>query len=191
MLLDGEELAAVLHHELLHIQRGDLWWTAIGGVLRDLTWFVPSTRRIYGLMLAEQELACDDCVPGERRRVALASALARVWQEAVPARKATAKPAGLRGRAEPSMRGSLGIFSPEQKTYLEVRIRRLLDGPGGSCGPAGSTELGDQRSSTRRSTVLVVGLLLVPVVLAQVGMSLVAMDNMGCDLPQVLWSVMR
>jgi len=50
------------------------------GILRDLTWFLPITRRLYKRLLVEQEVACDDRVTGEPRRLALASALARVWQ---------------------------------------------------------------------------------------------------------------
>ncbi len=164
-LLDREELEAVLCHELLHIRRGDLWWTALGGVLRDLTWFLPSTRRLYRFLLTEQEMACDDGVLGESRRLALASALARVWQ------------AGFGSGQAP--RGALALFSPEQSTHFEARVRRLLDHPGSI-----------ENSPSRRALlapVVVVGLF-VP---AQLVAALAAMDQMGCGMHGLLATLIR
>lgn len=155
-LLDREELEAVLCHELLHIRRGDLWWTAIGGVLRDLTWFLPPTRRLYRFLLTEQEMACDDGVLGETRRLALAGALARVWQ------------AGIGSGQAP--RGALALFSPEQSAHFEARARRLLDHPAGVANSVSCRAL--------LTVVLVVGLF-VP---AQLVATLVAMDQMGCGM---------
>lgn len=163
VLLDGEELDAVLCHELLHIRRGDLWWATAGAVLRDLTWFLPATSRLYELMLSEQELACDDHVVGEARRLALASALARVWQAQI--------------KSGPAPRGALALFSSAHDrtahTDLEVRVRRLLDHPGTTVG-----------STLRRALLMVVAVLglFVP---AQLGASLIAMDAMGCNLNQI------
>ena len=83
-LLDAAELRAVLVHELLHLRRRDLWWTVLGGALCDLTWFLPPTRRLYAQLVAEQEIACDDTIQDPAQRLALASALARVWQAQLP-----------------------------------------------------------------------------------------------------------
>ena len=120
-LLDAEELAAVLRHELLHLRHGDLWWTALAGILHDLVPFWGPTRRLYRLLRLEQELACDDGVVGESRRLALASALARVWQ------------AGL--GPGPALRGSRVRVPPAAGLPVEARIRRLLDRPGSVPAP--------------------------------------------------------
>lgn len=163
-LLDEEELDAVLCHELLHIRRGDLWWATAGAALRDLTWFLPATRRLYEQMLAEQEVACDDHVVGENRRLALASALARVWQTQI--------------KSGPAPRGALAFFSSAHDrtahTDLEVRVRRLLDRPGIAAG------------STLRRALLVVVAVLGLFVSAQLGASLIAMAAMECNLNQIV-----
>ncbi len=162
VLLDAEELSAVLCHELLHIRRSDLWWSAVASALYDLTWFLPATRLLYRKMMAEQEIACDDHIVGETRRLALASALARVWQAQV--------------RSAPSPRGSLGLISPEQTGVLEGRMRRLLDLPG----------IGVASSHHRALSISLV--LLCLFIVAQLGATAVAMNNMGCGLYQ-FWAV--
>ena len=161
-LLDREELGAVLYHELLHIRRGDLWWTVGGGVLRDLTWFLPSTRRLYAQLRAEQEVACDDGVPGARQRLALASALARVWQAALVAPQ--------------TPRGALALAAPEHEApwTAEARVRRLLEQP----------ETPADRPPYR--TLLAVAALLGLFVSAQLGAATLAMDKMACELQQFL-----
>ncbi len=116
-ILDTAELEAVLCHELLHLQRGDLWRNALAVVLHDLTFFLPPTRRLYHVLRAEQELACDDQVVGPARRLALASALARVWQHQLG--------------VAPAARGVLALLAPRATAAVEVRLRRLLDQPGG------------------------------------------------------------
>lgn len=174
-MLDGEELDAVLCHELLHLRRGDLWWATAGAVLRDLTWFLPVTRRLYSQLVTEQEIACDDQVSGERRRLALASALARVWQAELGHSDATLR----------SPRGALAFLSPEPEhqrsalTNLELRVRRLLD--------MQSTSVG--RASPRALVALagIVGLF-VP---AQLALALLAMNSMGCSLNGFLMTVAR
>ncbi len=167
-LLDSEELEAVLCHELLHIHRGDLWWTAIGGVLRDLTWFLPATRRLYRLLLTEQEVACDDGVLGEPRRLALASALARVWQAEISQ--------GLAGAAP---RGALALSSPDHSARLEARVRRLLDHPGIAT------------ISTSRRGLLVVAAVLGLLVPAQLLATLLTMSSMGCGIYGFLSTVIQ
>lgn len=159
-LLDQEELEAVLCHEVLHIRRGDLWWAALGGVLHDLTWFLPATRRLFRLMLTEQEMACDDGVLGEEKRLAMASALARLWQ------------AGLNSVSSP--RGSLSFFSHQQSMHFEARVERLLDYPGTTAN-----------SSPRRGLLAVV-VLLALFVPAQVGATLLIMGSMGCGVHRLL-----
>lgn len=109
-LLDAEELDAVLYHEIVHVRRGDTWRKVLFGFLRDLSWFTPHTRRLYGSMLAEQEVACDDGVHGEPRRLALASALAHIWQ----------------ANSNVQSHGTLDHWSKEQSQLTETRINRLL-----------------------------------------------------------------
>lgn len=168
-LLDGEELEAVLCHELLHIRRGDLWWAAAGAVLRDLTWFLPATRRLYEQMLSEQEVACDDHVLDENRRLALASALARVWHTQI--------------KTESAPRGSLALLnsapSRTAHTDLEVRVRRLLDRPGIAAG------------STLRRALLKVVAVLGLFVSAQLGAFFIAMVAMECNLSQLISTMPR
>lgn len=164
-LLDGEELDAVLNHELTHIRRGDLLWTAIGGVLRDLTWFLPATLRLYHFLLTEQEIACDDCVLGEPRRLALASALARVWQNGI--------------EAGPTPRGALTLLSPEQSAHFEARVQRLLDYPGTSS------------SSTSRRALLAVAVTLGLFVPAQLMVTLLVMNSMGCGMQGFLATIIH
>ncbi|HEX8598642.1 MAG TPA: M56 family metallopeptidase [Chloroflexia bacterium] len=160
--LDDEELDAVLTHELQHVRRGDLWWTALCGVLRDLTWFLPATRHLYALMLSEQEMACDDAVAGEPRRLALASALVRVWQK------------GLRVEVAPPPRGSLAFLTPRRWDQVEERARRLLDHPGVT------TQVSPYKA------IVALGVLLAVFMLAQIASAMVAMQGMGCDIHQLM-----
>ncbi|MEO6457940.1 MAG: M56 family metallopeptidase, partial [Chloroflexia bacterium] len=159
-LLDKEELSAVLCHELIHLRRGDLWWSALAGMLRDLAPFLPSTRRMYQLLLAEQEIACDDQVIGESRRLALASSLARVWQAGIS--------------SVPPPRGALALLSAPEPNRFETRMRRLLE-------RTGSTDIGIPNQA-----LLLVGSMLGLFVVAQLWATAVAMDKMGCGLHQVL-----
>jgi beta-lactamase regulating signal transducer with metallopeptidase domain len=163
-LLDDEELNAVLCHEIMHIRRGDLWWTALCGVLRDLTWFFPTTRHLYTQMLAEQEVDCDDHVLGEPRRLALASALVRVWQSGMEVSRAP--------------RGALALFSPQNSRLphegIEARVRRLLENPGVTAG------------SSPYKALLVLGGLLTLFTLVQLVAAGAAMETMGCNLNQLM-----
>ncbi len=163
-LLDREELDAVLWHELAHISRRDLLYTALAGVLSDLTWFLPMTRYLYGLLVAEQELACDDHVRNESHRLALASALTRV-------RHAQVKPA-------PSPQGALSFFAAPRRgsgcSNFEARVRRLLDPPG------------TPTVTMPFRTVWTVGAAAGFFALVQFGAILAAMESMGCGASQFL-----
>lgn len=162
-LLDREELMSVLCHELLHVRRADLLWSSLANALRDLTWFLPATRKLYGQLLLEQEMACDDQIWGESRRLALASALARVWQARLSLPSAP--------------RGSLYFMSVETNGAIETRARRLLELPG---TPGGAR--------THRGLVLSL-MLLGAFVMAQLTAIEIAMRGMGCSLFQ-LWAML-
>jgi hypothetical protein len=71
----------VVAHELAHLRRGDmrLAWLALW--LRDTFCYLPISRQLYQQLRHDQELACDDlAVAVTGRPLALASALAKVWQ---------------------------------------------------------------------------------------------------------------
>ncbi|HMA35411.1 MAG TPA: M56 family metallopeptidase [Chloroflexia bacterium] len=162
-LLDVEELDAVLGHELLHLRRGDLWWTVLAGILHDLLPFWGPTRRLYRLLRLEQELACDDGVIGASRRLALASALARVWQ------------AGL--GPGPAWRGTLTLVPPAPGRTVEARIRRLLDRSGSVAASPIYRALGAGGA--------VLGLILA----VQIAATLWTMGQLQCDLHQFgMWA---
>lgn len=116
--LDRRELEAVLAHELEHVARRDYFVIWLATVLRDAFFYLPTSRAAYRLLQKEKELACDDGAVGVTRRpLALASALAKVWHNAVD------RPCQLRvGAAQPLV---------EVGESIQDRIGRLLSAPGG------------------------------------------------------------
>jgi beta-lactamase regulating signal transducer with metallopeptidase domain len=82
--LDQRELEAVITHELAHVARRDTLVFWVARMLRDAFWYLPTSRTAYHLLEQEKELACDDlAVAVTRRPLALASALTKVWLQAV------------------------------------------------------------------------------------------------------------
>ncbi|MFL5658677.1 MAG: M56 family metallopeptidase, partial [Ktedonobacteraceae bacterium] len=82
--LDRRELEAVLAHELEHVARRDYLMTWLATMLRDAFFYLPTSWAAYRQLQQEKELACDDLAVGATHRpLALASALAKVWQHAV------------------------------------------------------------------------------------------------------------
>jgi Zn-dependent protease with chaperone function len=79
--LDRRELEAVLAHELGHIARRDYLAVWLSTVLRDAFCYLPTSWAAHRQLSTEKELACDDlAVRVTGRPLALASALAKVWQ---------------------------------------------------------------------------------------------------------------
>ena len=112
--LDRQELEAVLAHELGHVARRDYPVVWLATVLRDAFCYLPTSRAAYRQLQHEKELACDDlAIAATNRPLALASALAKVWQPALGAPTfETAQPLVKVGEA------------------IEGRIERLLAAPG-------------------------------------------------------------
>jgi beta-lactamase regulating signal transducer with metallopeptidase domain len=82
--LDRRELEAVIMHELAHVARRDTLVLWMGRVLRDAFWYLPTSRAAYRQLEQDKEFACDDLVVGVTHRpLALASALTKVWLQAV------------------------------------------------------------------------------------------------------------
>ncbi len=82
--LDRQELEAVIMHELAHVARQDTRVLWIGRVLRDAFWYLPTSRVAYRQLEQDKEPACDDLAVGVTHRpLALASALTKVWLQAV------------------------------------------------------------------------------------------------------------
>jgi Zn-dependent protease with chaperone function len=116
--LDHREIESVLAHELGHMARHDYLMTLLATMLRDAFFYLPTSWAAYRELQADKELACDDlAVSVTQRPLALASALAKVWQQ--------------------SFAGSpLGVAQPlaEAGMWIEQRIERLVEGrPPGPC----------------------------------------------------------
>lgn len=111
--LDQEELEAVLAHELEHIARRDFLAMWLATLLRDAFCYVPTSWLVLRQLQHEKELVCDEWASRlTHRPLALASALAKVWQHTTEGVGFTpVQPLAGEGEA------------------LEHRIERLLEQP--------------------------------------------------------------
>lgn len=110
--LDPQERESVLAHELAHALRRDYLGLWLATVLRDAFFYLPTSRAAYRQLWNEKEPACDDLAATlTQRPLALASALAKVWQEAVSDR--------------PTLLAVPSLAAPGAD--LEDRIHRLID----------------------------------------------------------------
>jgi beta-lactamase regulating signal transducer with metallopeptidase domain len=108
--LDSKELESVLAHEVGHVSRGDFLATWMATILRDAFFYLPTSAAAYRQFQYERELACDDlALRATGRPLALASALAKVWQH------------GLSGSLPQPVQALAG---PDDA--IEQRIQRLL-----------------------------------------------------------------
>ena len=69
------ELEPLIAHELIHIRRGDLWWSMLQAVATSLWWFHPLVRLAGQMVSRETERSCDeetvaslDCSPAAYAR---------------------------------------------------------------------------------------------------------------------------
>lgn len=121
-LLDREELRAALAHELVHLARHDpgASWVIMGA--RALMWFNPAFQVVSRAIARDAEWLADDrAAEACGDRLALASGLIKLHRAtagATPVRRTLPLAAAL---AEPLAR--------VRSLDVEVRCRRLLDGP--------------------------------------------------------------
>lgn len=113
--LDARELEAVLAHEVGHVARRDYLVGWVATVFRDAFFYLPASRQAYWRLRQDNELACDDlAVTLTRRPLALASALAKVWQDSA---------GGSRLHLAQALSG------PASSDLTENRLERLVTGP--------------------------------------------------------------
>lgn len=81
-LLDGDELEAVLAHELAHLSRNQWWFSRIGLALRWLMFYNPVALVIFRRIITENEKLCDDlAIALTGKPLALASGLLKVSRQ--------------------------------------------------------------------------------------------------------------
>lgn len=157
--LDRRELEAVLAHEIGHIARRDYLAAWFATVLRDAFCYLPTSWAAYRQLQREKELACDDlAVRITRRPLALASALAKVWQSTL-----STNPAYL-----------AQSFDGMGET-IERRIERLLARPAPSIDASLS-----QRDRPRFRAIAVAGSALAALVALQGANLALLLAPMGC-----------
>jgi Zn-dependent protease with chaperone function len=161
--LDARELEAVLAHELGHVARRDYLVGWLATVLRDAFCYLPTSWAAYHQLQREKELACDELAIGATQQpLALASALAKVWQHALAGSRA--------GMAQALLGGGDAI---------EDRIKRLLDGPALVAAPPRS-----------RAIVLGVGFAgLIGLIALQAVNVTILLAPMGCGPAAPLWRI--
>lgn len=65
---DLEQLPMILHHELIHVKRKDLWYKWLYQILLCIHWFNPILYLVVRKMNMDCELACDEEVLGQLTR---------------------------------------------------------------------------------------------------------------------------
>jgi Zn-dependent protease with chaperone function len=119
-LLDPEELEAALAHEIAHVRRRDpaVSWALM--TARALLFFNPAAQVVARAMARDAETRADDLAGSVRDRVALASALLKLY-------RATHREAAAAVRRTLPLAGALAEpFRRARTLDVERRCRRLL-----------------------------------------------------------------
>ena len=162
--MDAQELESVLAHELAHAARHDYPVVWLATLLRDAFFYLPTSRAAYRTLQADKELASDDLAVGATQRpLALASALAKVWEQALGGAALGAAPAFV-----------------EEGRCIERRIQRLLEGKQRSPITAPS-----------RAGVVSAGAtaLIALLALQAGGLMVMLLDPMSCGPASPLWRI--
>lgn len=110
--LDAQELEGVVAHEVGHVARRDYLVGWVATVLRDAFFYLPASRRAHQRLRQDNEPACDDlAVILTRRPLALASALAKVWQDCAEG---------------PRLHLAQALSGPVSAGLVESRLERLV-----------------------------------------------------------------
>jgi len=158
--LDRRELESVLAHELAHAARRDYLVIWLATMLRDAFCYLPTSWAAYRQLQREKELACDDLAVGATHRpLALASALAKVWHQA------------LGGTTLGTAQALVGTSES-----IEGRIERLLD----------TSELSLDKPRPRRMALGVGAAALVGLLALETANVAVMLAPMGCGPASLL-----
>ena len=113
--LDERELDAVLAHEIAHLARRDHLTRWLARLLRDAMPYLPASWYALRVLQTDEEFEADAlAVEVTGRPVAMASALGKVWQQAL----AAPAPIGL---------ARLPGYAAASAALLEARLARLLE----------------------------------------------------------------
>jgi beta-lactamase regulating signal transducer with metallopeptidase domain len=115
--LDPVALDAVIAHELAHHARKDLWWIALGEVLKSIAWFNPLSHLITRALVASREDGSDDW------------AISKTSNDPVTYAQALLQSARLVASPQPLGTALLGQGYGGQASAHPMgnRLRRLLD----------------------------------------------------------------
>lgn len=170
--LDRRELEAVLAHELAHAARRDYPVTWLATLLRDAFFYLPTSWMAHRQLQRDKELACDDlAIHTTKRPLALASALSKVWRQAL---------GGPTLRTAQSLAGASAL--------IEARIERLLAPSRPGIGRESSRARPDARP---RCIALGIGAAaLLGLVTVEVANAALVLAPMGCGPAAMLGKLM-
>jgi beta-lactamase regulating signal transducer with metallopeptidase domain len=113
--LDGEQLAQILRHELIHVKRRDYLWDRLAALGCRILFFHPAVWFAYRHIRRERELACDQAVAGNN------------WDSRLPYAECLTTLARWWVISEASWPKGIGFSS--SSSFMATRIRELLREP--------------------------------------------------------------
>jgi beta-lactamase regulating signal transducer with metallopeptidase domain/thiol-disulfide isomerase/thioredoxin len=128
---DGDELNAILTHEIAHLQRHDVWWNVVWHALGILLWFHPLAWRVRRVHADACDGVADavaaDCVgSADAYGRTLARIAVRMHQPAPVAALAMARSSHVRRRIESLQRRVFRDALPRRQTLLVVAAALLV-----------------------------------------------------------------